>query len=288
MLLLSTISCRLSGRITKRCSWKMEPNRRDHPKNLPPHILEWFLQTTLSVKEVVGQSFCLIHPHMLRSRRHCVLDVQLCYQPALPRPVNTPPQSLTPITLLCAATSPCNLGAGKTVEISNFGAWTLWDKVQKNKKFTTFYLRLPVKYSHLFFIVALARSLWCRTLQHLRLNGGFTFDLQWRCGRLVARRCLECWSATLLPKLCFSQTRLHYQCFCFLSWGPPYLSTANLLTLGELTHLIYEWLFQWTLSLEWNHTESLCPDICVCVCVYMWEFALLSFCALPLAPSANF
>lgn len=61
-------------------------------------------------------------------------NVQLPYQSEPPRPVNTPLQSRTPITLMCAATSACNLRAGKTVEISHFGAWSLWDKVQKKIK----------------------------------------------------------------------------------------------------------------------------------------------------------
>lgn len=136
-------------------------------------------------------------------------NVQLPYQSEPPRPVNTPLQSRTPVTLMCAATSACNLRAGKTVEISHFGAWSLWDKVQKKIKIYNILSETSCEiFTPFFFIVLLARSLWCRTLQHLHLNGGFTFELQrWRI-RLVARRCLECWSATLFLNL-FFQTWLH-------------------------------------------------------------------------------
>lgn len=116
------------SRINRSCTWKMAPNKRDHPENLSPHVVEWTVQTLLHGEGVVLKSFCQIYPHMLGA---ACANVRLPYQSELPRPVNTPLQSRTPVTLICAATTARNLRAGKTLEISHFGTWTLWDKVQK-------------------------------------------------------------------------------------------------------------------------------------------------------------
>lgn len=132
-----------------------------------------------------------------------------------------------------------------------------------------------------FFIVLLARSLWCRALQHWQLNGGFTFDLQRRRRRLVARRCLECWSATLF----LSSDTAALPMFS-LSFFPSTISVlCKLVDTGQFDSP-YLWM---TLPTDLvgrvkSHSLFVQTSVCVCVCVYMWEYALLSFCVLPLAP----
>lgn len=210
ILVLSTIYspfCCRCGRINKSCRWKMMPNRTS-PKNQSVHIVKWSVQKILQVEGVCNYKvFFVKYTLVCVIKASVCANVQLPYQSEPPHPVNTPLQSWTPVTLMCAATSACNLRAGKTVEISHFGAWSLWDKVRKKIKIYNFLSEISCEIFTLFF-VPFVRSLWCRALQHLHLNGGFTFDLQRWCRRLVARCCLQCWWATSFLNL-FFQTRLH-------------------------------------------------------------------------------
>lgn len=94
----------------------MAPNKRDQPKNPSPHMVERSVQTILPVEGVV----CQIYPYMFTPISQSCLIHHHRAKPLF-------------LSLVPAATSACNLRAGKTVEISHFGAWSLWDKVQKKK-----------------------------------------------------------------------------------------------------------------------------------------------------------
>lgn len=114
-----------------------DANKRHAP---PPPKTRVHTQTKVerSVEQQESvKSFCQRYRHMCGQGVQCVQTVQLpqsvraASPPPPPPPIMQPAQSRSPDTLMCAAASACNLRAGKTLQISPVGAWSLWDKVQK-------------------------------------------------------------------------------------------------------------------------------------------------------------
>lgn len=147
-------------------------------------------------------------PSYVWSRRQCV---QMCSSPiSLSRLTQLIHHYKAEPLLLSCVPLPLRViyELGKQWWLATMARGVYGTKCKKKIKIYNFLSEISCEIFTPSFFVPFARSLWCRTLQHLHLNGGFTFDLQrWR-GRLVARCGLRCWWATLFHNL-FFQTWLH-------------------------------------------------------------------------------